>query len=829
MALKTSDNENTLDYDFRYNNPYDLWERFEECRGKQRESEKELKKIVNVYERKPYIIKRGGKPRPEPNWGAFKEAVDDFIRFFSTIALDRKIWCRIDTMEGWDKGLDTTWSDEITQAFHKFCLNRWEKREDTVLKAIRDDAMFNKGITMWDSPLDTYPCFVNAEDVFPDTNATTCPSSFDLMFIIKDYTAVELYNIANDPQSKTLGWNKKPIMTALRKSLDSLKKLNTSQGVINRWREGGVPQSQKDQKIRLIFAYIKEYSKAPAGHEREGNQISLLVFPESLTALGLNPDVDKSSLEKAGQLLKRSNYFRFIDYYAKDFEEVIHSWTSSLEHAFYDHKSFAWQIMHPAVYHDKTTNSVMRAVVRGMRNWIKTSSADTRKRISTLNPDDEVVLLNSDDDVANITMRQDINAAFEMLRGAKANIDSFSPSRFQGTQNSPKGYPITKGEAQILGEQLDDSKSTSIKIAINNNHKFVKELYRRFINSVTESDTWEGFQKFKEYLKSKDIPDSAWAMESVVITPRFNKFGGNATSNYATAQGLVQATQLKPASLPEQNAKRDLIASLVGEPNVFEYMDAPMQFDNEMFIVGQENETLDNPYVNPANVPVTPSDNHMVHIKGHLQDYMEKLKVAAQLLSQVQQDQTYRKQFLLERAVDVVLAQDNKGAHITAHFQIMERDESKEMELKSLAETFKGAQAQQDAIQSQVLALQQQESQENSRKNMFDLEYQHKQRMYQLDEQAKHASLNLDAAKKVSQTEHSKVAAEEKQAQKVAHKQQDQELKAAEKQQDLAAKVANNTLDIEKKTIEQQLDVEKQQRKAQNESKKANSSGPSGA
>jgi hypothetical protein len=434
-------------------------------------------------------------------------------------------------------------------------------------------------------------------------------------------------------------------------------------------------------------------------------------------------------------------------------------------------------------------------------------------------------MLNSDDDVANITMRQDINAAFEMLRGAKANIDSFSPSRFQGTQNSPKGYPITKGEAQILGQQLDDSKSTSIAIFIQNNHKFVKEMYRRFINSTDESDTAEGFKMFKQYLKSKDIPDSAWKMDAVVITPRFNKFGGNATSNFATAQGLVQATQIKPASVPEQRAKRDLIASLVGEPNIEEYMEEPMQFDNELFIVGQENETLDNPYVNPQNVPVTPTDNHMIHIQGHLNDYMEKLRVVAQLLTQAQQDQTYRKQFLLERAVDVTLAQDNKGAHITAHFQIMERDETKEAELKQLSDMFKEAQSQQDALQSQVLTLQQQESQENSRQNMFDLEYKHREKMYQLDEQAKAASLNLDAAKKISQTEHSKVAAEEKQAQKIAHKGQDQALKTQGQQQDLSAKLAKDALDVEKKQIEQQLDAQKQANKNQNESKTPTKSG----
>lgn len=833
MPVKNTQNENTFDYSFRFNNPYDLWERFEDVRAHQAQTEKERQKIIAMYERRPYSVMRGGKPRPEPDWGIVKTSVDDYIQFYSTIALDRKVWCRIDTNIGWEKQMDVTWSDAITAAFHKFCINRWQKKELCVMSAMRDDAFFCRGITMWETPFDTYPCYVPMERVFADTNATTCASSFDILFVRHEYTAVQLYNIANDPKSADLGWNRKSIMAALRYSLDSLKKTSSSTDVVNRWREGGVPQSQRDQKIPIIFAYIKEYEKAPEGHEREGNQISLLVFPEALIALGLKVTENGRANEKDAQLLKRSNYFRFIDFYAKDFDQLSHVWSAEMEHAFYNHRSFAWQISSAARYHDKTKNSTMRAIVRGMRNWVKTGSADTRKKLQTMSPDDEVVLLNSDDEVANLTMKQDIGAALEMLRNAEASINSFSPSAFGGTQTSPKGYPITKGEAQILGSQLDDSKSGSIKITIHNNTPFILELYRRFINSTEESDTWKDFQRFRDYLKSKDIPDEAWEMDNVTISPRFNKFGGTASSNYATSKALVEATQIKPASEPERRAKRELIASVIGEPNVDDFMDQEMQFDNELFVVGQENETLDNPYTNPTNVMVSPSDNHILHIRGHIQDYMVKLKGAAQLLTQAQQDQTYQKQFLLERAADVILAQDNKGAHIAAHFAIIQRDVTKQDEVRELNKMFQSAQGQQDAIQRNVVALRESEKEQNTRQNLFDLEYQHKQRMYDLEARSKEASMNLDAAKKVSQVEGSKQAADQKQEQKLRHKEQDQQAKAAGQRQDIAAKAANSALDIQKKQIEQRLDAEKKAKASEQKAKqqtnekatKANASG----
>lgn len=809
-AKKAITGENTFDSQYRFNNPYDLWQRFEETRSKDEKNEKQRQALIAMYKRHSYKIKRGGKVRSEPNWGIFKDAVDDHMKFFATIALDRKIWCRVDTHEGWEKGLDIGYSDEITKAFHKFCINKWKKKEATVMAAVKDDAFFNRGIMMWESPFDVYPCHIPIEDVYPDTNATTCPDSFDLLFVRKEFTAVELYRKAMDPDAKKLGWNKNTILRALRQDVESLKGC-TNVELVDRWRRGGVSQLEKDKTIPLLFCYVKEYDAAPEGHERAGNRISFMVIPENMIHLGIKPDADGA---KSAQLLRRSDYFQFVDYYAKSFEQLMAVWTSVIDRGFYDDDSFAKMIYLASKSHDQTKNSIIRAVKRAMRVWIKTNSAETKKRLQTMEPDDEAGYLNQDDDIQQVGIRQDVSAATEMLREARSSINSFSPMEFQGTQNSPKGYPITKGEANILSQQLDDSKSMSIKMVISKNLAFCEELYARFCNSAEGSDTYKAFKLFKAYLKSKDIPDAAWAPENVCISPRFNKFGGNASSNYATAQGLVQATQLKPASVPEQRAKRDLIASLTGEANVDEYMEEPMQIDNEMFIIGQENEVLDNPFANPANIPVTPSDNHMLHLQGHIQDYMAKLQIAAQLLSQYQQDQSYRKQFMLERAVDVLLAQDNKGAHISAHFVVIQRDETKEAEVNQLSDVFRQAQAQQDQLQAQAQAMQQKEAQENSRQSMFDLEYTHKKRMLELDQQGKQSDLNLDSAKKVAQIEASKMAGDAKQEQKLRHTEEQQQLKQLDQEAQVAAKVANSQIDIEKKQIEAQLAKEKSQAQA---------------
>lgn len=794
-----STGEQTYKAKHRFRCPYDLWQRFDEVRNKQKEDgfEKDRKDIIAMYERFPIKVKRGGKWVSEPNWGTFKDAVDGYIKFFSSLALDRSIWCRIETFEGVDEQLDVTYSDHITEAFHKFCINMWKGRSTDIMAAIQDDCFFNRGHLFWDNPLDTYPCHVPCEDVFADSNATNCPKSFDLLFVKKRLTAVQLYQRAIDPQYKTLGWKSKPILRALRGEIESIKELN-DKDTLDQFRRGGISQLDQDKMIPIVYCFVREYDKAPKGHEREGNQISMLVIPESLIAMGVKTGPD-GEISKDAQLLKRSDYFQFVDYYAEDFDEILATITPSTKKAFYNSASFAKQIFIGSKFYDQTTNSIIRAIKRSMRLWIKTGSADTKKRLQSMDADEEVSHLNSDDEIAQVGIRQDVTAATELLRTTRAGINQFSPAEFGGTSTSPKGYPITKGEAQILSSQLDDSQTSAIKMYIANDEKLVGELYRRFVESEEGSDTYENFNRFKKHLKKMGVPDSAWKPKNVMVYPRFNQFSGKASSNYATAQALVQATQLKPASVPEQKAKTMLIASITGEANVSEFSDKPMQFDSELFIIGQENEALDNPVNDPANVPVTPSDNHMLHVQGHLQDYIKKLGLGSQLLNAAAQDVTYRKQFLIERASEVIGTQDNKGAHIEAHLTMLASDETKLNQLKPIIGQFQQAQSEQDRLVAMVQQLQEQEAKANSRGNMQDLEFQHAQRMADLEFSAKQATLNLDTEKKVNQITTSQQGAETKQAQKVAHKQQDQAVKITGKQQDLAIDAAKKQLELEAK------------------------------
>ena len=807
----TTDYERTYVDPYRFRHPYDLWTRYTEYKARAEEKKKEDEKIVHAYKRHPRKVRRGGKIVEDPNWGGYKAACDNLIKTLTSIAIDRKVWCRVETYEGFDKDMDDLWSDYITEAFHKYCIKPWHNKEQDTIKSVTDAVLFNRGIMRWTNPLCVYPEYIPQERVIPDTNATLDETSFDILFIRDTMSAVELYNMVADEDAEELGWHTRAVLYALRTNLSSLKGCD-DKGVLARWRDGGVSQAECDQQIAVVIAYVKEYEAATevnANKDKEGNQISLCVFPENLDMMGIKQD------EPSTHGKDRSCTFQFVDYIYKCFTQAVSVRSASIAQGFYDSQSLGREIYTAFKFYDQSLNSIIRSVKRAMRLYIKTSSNDTKKRLRESSPDDEVIHLAMDDEISQFRMAADINGAMEIMRTVIGNVSTQNDLSYQGTSTSPKGYPITKGEAQILAQQLDDSNKVVIKMFISKDRNLINEVYRRFVTQEESKDrSYDNLKRFKKYLEKKGVPDEAWKFENVEVYPRFNQFAGSASQNYTTSQALMQATLIKPASTGEERAKRDVISSLVGEANVADYMDRKMQFDQELMIIGQENESLDNPYVNPTNVPVTESDNHILHYQGHLADYMFKMQFVQQLLGQAQQDQSYNKMFSIERAVDIINAQDNKGAHIDAHRQILLRDTTKEAELKELDAKFNQARSVQDQLVQQANAMKQELTQQGQQNNLRDLEFEHRQRMDDLELQKAQAMANIGAEKAASASEAKQRNSIRNQEIKEQGKLRDQEQKAADKRIDLEAKAQSAQIDLDKKRNDLQIDRAKAAKKA---------------
>jgi hypothetical protein len=119
-----------------------------------------------------------------------------------------------------------------------------------------------------------------------------------------------------------------------------------------------------------------------------------------------------------------------------------------------------------------------------------------------------------------------------------------------------------------------------------------------------------------------------------------------------------------------------------------------MFVDDELQIVsviGFENAGMTDAFVNPANFPVLPTDPHIEHATGHLQDMMMQIQSSMQSIQAGQPD--------IDELGLVVRSIQFKGGHIMAHVEYISKDESKQDFLKQFMQGMNEAQAMADELQ----------------------------------------------------------------------------------------------------------------------------------
>jgi hypothetical protein len=126
-------------------------------------------------------------------------------------------------------------------------------------------------------------------------------------------------------------------------------------------------------------------------------------------------------------------------------------------------------------------------------------------------------------------------------------------------------------------------------------------------------------------------------------------------------------------------------------------------------VIGFENAGMTDAFVNPQNFPVLPTDPHVEHAVGHLQDMMMQLQTNAQSIQQGQPN-----------IDDLSLAMRSvkfKGGHIMAHVEYISKDESKKDFLKQFMQGMQEGQGMADQIQSVYEEMVQAEAQKQGQPN----------------------------------------------------------------------------------------------------------------
>ena len=365
-----------------------------------------------------------------------------------------------------------------------------------------------------------------------------------------------------------------------------------------------------------------------------------------------------------------------------------------------------------------------------------------------------------------------------------------------GSQNV-KGYAITAQEAQIRAQKSGEAESLNVKILMNLDLVLYKEIYRRAVSIGASEKLKKSLKSFKEELAGYNITEEEYNIDNLYFAPSFLN-GGSQSTRIGNAQAVLQALMQSPTSPGQEQAQRDLVAALVGVDMVDDYIAEKMGVNPIISKVGSENEDLDNPNVNPGNIPVLPDDKHLEELPFHIDDYNKKLTTAGNIIKvALQVPNKFRQIMLLQSAADLIMGQDNKGGHIQAHIQAASNSQANADALKPMIAQFMQLQAAQDQLTQQISQLNEKIDQGMQESDINNEELRHMQKKNQIVEAHLETVNNISTAKDIEKRASMNEQRKEKAEANTEKTITDLATQQAKAQQDLETKQKQNELKIQ--------------------------------
>lgn len=724
--------------------------------------------------------------KKDPNFGQFKSKIDAAIAVFTNVNTERRSAFRVNPKYPKPGENVKPMVDKITAAFHKYFMRCNEDRFIDEAMAAWDMVFYGKAIEFWKYPGSLYSCNVPVERVFPDTNASLNPKDWSYFFLEVQFTVAELYDILDSEEEEEYDLYRFD-KTYLKEILETpetyaRQKSSTEQG---KHQQGEHSTGSRDYIIDIVFAYVKDNFK-------EENKVSVYAFPAEMK------NMDENTSEKIGvkTLLKKKGY-------SKCLSNCIAVRAFQLTRSYWRFNSFAQQIYLATLLYDKSMSLMIRAAKRNMILYFKSSNPDMQKKLLRQS-DDEVQVIDPMVEIAQTGTNNGVREIMEVTRQVMIDTENGqSLAQAPGSQNT-KGYAITAQEANLRAQQTGDAEALSIKVMMNKDLAMYKEMYRRGIDLHTDKHAAKAFNLFKKEMKLYNVPTEYWSYENVYLTVSGSTSGAS-FNRIQSAERVLAALRVAPTNPGEAQAQKDLIAAVVGIDNVEAYIMDKGEISPAAEKAGGENEDLDNPHVNPANVPVMPADKHLEEIPVHIADYENKLKLAAGISAKAMQNPNAVMQLiLLSSARDLVTAQDNKGGHIQAHIQAASTSKENMDALAPMLDKFKQLQGMQDQLTGEMEKSIQQISGQMEQNNLHSEAVRHTQTMNQLTESHAKTLNDIAVAKDIGK----KQTADESRAMKVENQHEDSVHKLATKQAESEIKIQSQQQLADAKLKEQQAKAE---------------------
>lgn len=755
----------------------DMYDRYLDLRNNEPYKNKREEYLRN-YNRQDWKRTRDKNcKKRDANFGQFKSKMDAAMNVFINVLTERNSNVKI-IPRYLPAGKVKVSADKITAAFHRHFIKPWEDRFMDEIAASFDMVFYGKAIEHWPTKACVYTENVPVEKVFPDSNAGMNTKKWSYVFIEKDFTIAELHEILED-ESPDYDFNK----AYLKEILDDVTTYARTKGSSESAKniDGDMASSARDEIIPIVFAYVKDrFDKK--------NPISQYVFP-----------AERKNWQKGGMESEKPKLKMLIeeDGYAECISHVVAVRAYQITKSYWKFNSFAQQIFLSTQLYDKAMSLVIRAAKRNITQYFKSDNPDTSKKLLN-QTDDEVQVVNTGVEYLS-TAQQGSNTReiTEVVRQIMIDTENGQNiAQAPGSQNV-KGYAITAEEAKIRAGKSGEAESLNIKVLMNLDLVLYKEIYRRALTLGVSSKMKKSIEAFKAEMEMYNIPEDDYDIENLYFAPSFLN-GGSQSNRIANAQATFQALLQSPTNPGQEQAQRDLVAALVGVDSVDDYIAAKLGVNPVVSKVGAENEDLDNPNVNPSNIPVLPDDKHLEEIPFHVEDYDKKLATAGNIIKYaLSVTNKVRQIVFLEAAKNLIAGQDNKGGHIQAHIQAASNSKENMDFLKPIIDKFTTLQQTQDQLTAQITQLNEKIDKEMQQSNIHDEELRHLQSKNQLTENHMKTMNDITVA---STVEKQKSIAEQRTEKAEATTEKvitDLAAQQAKAQQDITTKEKENELKIQ--------------------------------
>lgn len=735
--------------------------------------------FLKNYNRNPWVRSgKKNKDKRDPNFGQFQSKVNAAINVFISVLTERAAWVRIIPRYVPASTINRI-STQLTASFHRHFIEPWEDRYLDEIIASFDIVMYGKAIEHFPSPGCVYTENLPVERVFPDSAADMNPKKWQYVFIVRDFTEAELKAISKGTHDdREYDDFDKDYVKEILKNIDTYS-IGTTTSETRQQNYGEMRESGKEPVVPIATLYIKDKFKGK-------NKVSKYSFPAEIK----NYDQISTKESKVKLLEEKKGYVPSI-------ASVIHVRSADITRSYWKFNSFARQIYLATSLYDKSMSLAIRGVRRNFTQFIST---DNRESLSKMleRSDEEVQLVDPDVKfVQNQNQNQGVREVIEVMRQIMLDTENGQAlAQAPGTQNV-KGYAITAKEAELRAAHTGEQESLKIKILLSNDVRLYKEIYRRAVDLKADYQNKKAYDAFVADMEVANIPKEVYDIENLYFKPYYLSGGGSQSTRVANAQGVYQALLIQPTSPGQEQAQRDLVGAYVGVENIEDYLPMPPPINISITKAGQENEALDNPYLNPANVPVNPTDKHLQELPIHIADYEKKLQIANGIIKRgIAEPNKVRRIIFLNAATDLLQAQDNKGGHIMAHIQAAGVNKGGKSQLTEFSSKMNSLQTMQDQMVGQLDQINKQVDESMSESDLNTEQLRHTQAMNKAAED--HATRMNDIAA-FSHIEKQKGIEESRTSKK--------NFEDAEKATDLAYKEEQEKLKLTTKAAENEIKV----------------------